>query len=108
MSRAWATFAETYGYPGIPFRSIGRHCFDEAKTAADLASTPSEILQARVEQIAAELESLKYWGWGTDLNREHNRLNEELRPLPRERLRRSLLASVELEQVRTPDLALAA
>src|SRR5688572_21224834 len=115
MSRAWAIFAQTYGYPRIPFRSIGRHCFDaalhrawqEAKAAARLATMPTEAL-ARVDQITAELEGLRYRGWGTDLNREHNRLNEELRPLARELLRRSLVASVELEQAQSPDLALAA
>src|SRR5215207_745499 len=34
MTRAWAIFRETYDYPRMPFRSLGRRCFVWALRAA--------------------------------------------------------------------------
>ena len=115
ITRAWFLFREHYDYPAIPFRSIGRACFNACLRAAwakhraevDLAIRPAEVIQARIDQISRELDELKYRGWGTDLIRESNRLNEELRPLARELLRRSLEASL-IQTAVAPDLALAA
>jgi hypothetical protein len=116
MTRAWAIFRETYRYQAIKFTRIGRPCFAwalkkawaEARAAADLAATPTEVIQARVERISQELDELKYRSWGTDLAREHNRLNDELRPLAKESLRRPLAASLDLVRAQADALPLAA
>lgn len=34
MARAWEIFRETYAYPAVPFRSIGRACFASALRSA--------------------------------------------------------------------------
>jgi hypothetical protein len=65
MTRAWAIVRETYSYPRISFRSIGRPCFaralreawKEARQAAEITTTPTDGLEARVAGIAAELEA---------------------------------------------------
>jgi hypothetical protein len=98
MRRAWAIFRETYGYPSIPFRSIGRECFGwalrkawaEARAAAELSATPTEALAARIEGIEREIDSLKYRNWGTNVSRETDRLRDEAGPLVAELFRRSV------------------
>jgi len=68
MSRAWAIFRETYGYPRLPFRSIGRKCFGwslrkawaEKRQAEKLAALPDETLAAFIANTSAKIDSLKY------------------------------------------------
>jgi hypothetical protein len=60
MRRAWAIFRDTYRYPSIPFRSIGRPCFAwalrKALTADDKAALISTL------QRSIELESFnEHW-----------------------------------------------
>ena len=89
MRRAWAIFRETYRYPAVPFRSIGRRCFAsalrmawaEARRAAELAATPVEPLTARIAALNGEIDGLKYLGWSTDAVREERRLRDALAPL---------------------------
>ena len=58
MRRAWAIFAESYKFPTIKFKDIGRKCFAwalkqawaEAREAARLAAIPAEV---RAERIGA-------------------------------------------------------
>lgn len=67
MRRAWALFRQTYRYPDIPFRSIGRPCFTsclrkawaEARKATDVAGTPADVKATRIAalQSAINLES---------------------------------------------------
>lgn len=74
MIRAWAIFRETYGYPAVPFRSIGRACFTwalrrawhEAREAARVAAIPAETRGARIAALTGERELLTYadsWRW---------------------------------------------
>ena len=68
MQRGWALFRETYRYPAIPFRSIGRHCFvsclrkawAEAKETARIAAIPAEVKAARVAELRHALELVPY------------------------------------------------
>ena len=64
MRRAWAIFRETYQYPSIPFKSIGRKCFAwamkqawaEVKEAARVAAIPADAKAARIETLQAAIE----------------------------------------------------
>src|SRR5688500_11405198 len=104
MTRAWAIFRETYSYPRIPFASIGRHCFNscltrawaEHRATAQLAATPTAALAEQVFQIESVLAALTYRGWSTNVTRERNRLNEELRPLVTELGRRPVRDTLTL------------
>lgn len=66
--RAKQIFAETYGYPRLPFKSIGRKCFAaalanaraEAKAAAQLAAIPANVRAARVASLSRELSLIAY------------------------------------------------
>jgi hypothetical protein len=66
MARAWVIFRQTYRYPAIPFRSIGRKCFawalrkawSEAKEAARVATIPAPVKQARAAALTRELDLL--------------------------------------------------
>lgn len=68
MTRAWAIFRQTYNYPGIPFRSIGRRCFAwalrrawaEAKDAARIAAIPAPVKATRADALKSELGLLTY------------------------------------------------
>lgn len=68
MSRAWAIFRQTYNYPAIPFRSIGRPCFAwalrrawaEAKEAARIAAIPAEVKAQRTDALRSELVLIPY------------------------------------------------
>jgi len=100
MARAWAILSETYSYPQIPFRSIGRKCFAwalrkawaEAWAAAALAATSAEELTARVAEIDRELGDLKYRGFSTHTTKRAVELRELARPMVAEPFRRSLEA----------------
>lgn len=64
MSAAWQIFRETYNYPRVSFRSIGRQCFAwalkeahrRAREAARLAAIPAPVKAVRVAdlQVARE------------------------------------------------------
>jgi hypothetical protein len=57
MQRAWAIFRETYKYPQIKFKAIGRRCFawalqkawEEAREAARVAAIPAQERAERIE-----------------------------------------------------------
>jgi len=58
-TRAKAIFCETYSYPAVPLRSIGRRCFKSALTAARqeaeqidrLKAIPATIRNARMAEL---------------------------------------------------------
>lgn len=64
MNAAWQIFRETYKYPAIPFRSIGRECFAwalkeahrRAREAARIAAIPAAVKEVRISdlQVARE------------------------------------------------------
>lgn len=64
MKAAWAIFRETYHYPAVPFRSLGRKCFGwalseayrRARAAARIAAIPVEIKTARIAELQAARE----------------------------------------------------
>jgi len=89
MVRAWAIFRQTYHYPAVPFRSIGRPCFAwalrrawaEAREAARLAAIPADVKAARITDLKRALELVPYiedWRQATaqrqQLEAEINRL----------------------------------
>jgi hypothetical protein len=104
MRRAWAIFSETYGYPRMPFRSIGRACFAwalrkawaEVRSAAELAAIPTADIAARVQRIETEIASLTYADWGVSVSEESPRLQAELRPLIAELGRRPVAETLIL------------
>jgi hypothetical protein len=59
MRRAWAIFAESYKFPQIKFKDIGRKCFAwalrqawaEAREAARLAVMPAQARAERIETL---------------------------------------------------------
>lgn len=68
MKRAWAIFCQHYGYPTMPYRSIGRRCFAsalrmawwEVKEAARIAAIPAEMKAARVAELRRVIELAEY------------------------------------------------
>jgi hypothetical protein len=68
MTRAWAIFRKTYGFPAVPFRSLGRECFGwalrtawhEAREAARIAAIPAAVKAARAAVLQDELSFLTY------------------------------------------------
>ena len=68
MQRAWAIFRQTYRYPAVPFRSLGRECFAWAlreawrlaKEAARLAAIPADVKTNRSETLRDEIAFLTY------------------------------------------------
>lgn len=68
MRQAWAIFRQTYNYPAIPFRSIGRQCYAwalrkawaEAKEAARIAAIPAAVKAERAEALRSEMGLLTY------------------------------------------------
>ena len=61
-------FPQTYNYPAVPFKSIGRKCFAwalrrawaEAKEAARIAAMPTPVKAARADALRSELRLLTY------------------------------------------------
>ena len=100
LRRAWAIFAETYHYPTVPFRSIGRRCFNsalrrawnEARAAAELAAMSIADIRARLVSIEAEIDGLKYRGFARNFETLYRELHDEARPLTAELFRRSVAA----------------
>ena len=100
MSRAWEIFRQTYGYPRIPFQSIGRSCFAwslrkawaERRQAEKLAGLSDAELGEIIVNTEAEIETLKYRGWGCDVQREKTRLQDAARPYVAEQFRRAVTA----------------
>lgn len=68
MLRAWAIFRETYRYPAIPFKSIGRQCFTwalkeawrQAREAMRIAAIPADVKSARAGALRNEMSLLTY------------------------------------------------
>lgn len=68
MRAAWALFRERYGYPRIPFRSIGRDCFAhclavawaKAKEAAPIAAIPAESKARLAASLRGQIEDLQF------------------------------------------------
>lgn len=68
MQAAWQIFRETYRYPAVPFRSIGRKCFAwalseahrRAKVAAKIAAIPAADKAARIAELIREKELAVY------------------------------------------------
>jgi hypothetical protein len=68
MRRAWAIFRQTYNYPAIPFRRIGRSCFawalrqawQEAKQAEAAAAIPAAVKADTAVRLNRELDLLEY------------------------------------------------
>jgi hypothetical protein len=68
MSEAWRIFRETYNYPYVSFRSIGRRCFASALRLAwararelvRLASLGSEALESELHRLRGERALLDY------------------------------------------------
>jgi hypothetical protein len=97
MARAWEIFRATYGYPSVPFRSIGRECFAwalrkawwEVRKARALAAMPAERLSARVSYLRDEIELLKYRSFATNAGKARAALEAELRTLTAEIDRRA-------------------
>jgi hypothetical protein len=98
MSRAWAIFRETYNYPRIPFRSIGRQCFAWAlrKAWAELRSAQHSdaAISTRLIAIQTELDGLRYRSFGTNIGRLEAELKSEAKPLIAEQFRRSVAVPV--------------
>ena len=68
MTRAWVIFRQTYNYPAVRFRSIGRPCFAwalkeawrQAREAARIAAIPPEVKAARSTELQRTLALLPY------------------------------------------------
>jgi len=68
MARAWAIFRQTYQYPQIKFKDIGRHCFAwalkqawiEARAAARLAALSETAKAERIEALETTIALADY------------------------------------------------
>ncbi len=68
MRRAWEIFRETYKYPQIKFKDIGRKCFawalrqawEEARQAARVAAIPALERAERIETLQALIGRASY------------------------------------------------
>jgi hypothetical protein len=85
MAEAWRIFRETYNYPYVSFRSIGRHCFASAlrrawaraRNIVQLAALGREELVSRINSLRTEHELLGYsYGRGVDQARAELRASE--------------------------------
>jgi hypothetical protein len=85
MQAAWQIFRETYHYPAVPFKSIGRPCFGWAlseayrreREKARIAAIPASVKTARITYLQAERERAAFidsWqqkqGCIAEINRE--------------------------------------
>jgi hypothetical protein len=99
MARVWAIFRETYDYPAIPFRSIGRSCFASAlrmawgehRAAAILIATPTENLLTVVQVADRDLAALPYRGLRYNNETEERRLSTIRRTTAAKLARRNVL-----------------
>jgi hypothetical protein len=63
MRRAWAIFGQTYRYPQIKFRDIGRNCFAwalkqawrEARESARIAAIPAQMRAERIQTLQGSI-----------------------------------------------------
>jgi CRISPR/Cas system Type II protein with McrA/HNH and RuvC-like nuclease domain len=68
MRRAWAIFRQTYKYPLIKFKDIGRSCFSwalrqawgEARDAARVAAIPVRERAERIQTLQTSIERASY------------------------------------------------
>lgn len=68
MQAAWQIFRESYNFPAVPFKSIGRKCFGwalseahrRAKIAARAAAIAPEVKAARVAELNRQIELAPY------------------------------------------------
>jgi hypothetical protein len=105
MSRAWAIFRNTYGYPTVLFRSIGRQCFAwalrkawwEVREARALAVMPAERLSARVSYLRDEIELLSFRSFATNAGAARRKLEVELSALAAELDRRAASLPISLQ-----------
>jgi hypothetical protein len=89
MLTAWQIFRETYHYPAIPFKSIGRACFGwalseayrRARETARIAAIPAEIKTARVAVLRRELEIAPFQDSWRLAQVEISEINRELSAL---------------------------
>ena len=96
MRRAREIFRTRFNYPTVPFRSIGRHCFNgclrmawqEVREAAELAATPTEQLAALADTYERELTGLQFAGWGTNVQRQRDTIGAALSPIKAELAKR--------------------
>lgn len=59
MRAAWVIFRKEYNYPTVPFRAIGRRCFNAAlRLAWQQAKHTAELAACGVEVLTAELARL--------------------------------------------------
>lgn len=101
MARAWTIFREQYGYPQIPFRSIGRHCFvhslklawaeyrQERQQVEFFAALPDADLFAEIARMEREIASLTYAPWGIDIQKKRRGIEARLSRWIAERDRRA-------------------
>ena len=100
MRRAWQIFRETYHYPAVPFRSIGRPCFNsclrqawaEYRKARALSETATDTLERAAENYRRRIADLSYRGWGTNVERERSTIQTALAPINAELARRQPIA----------------
>lgn len=86
MARAWAIFRETYRYPSIPFRSIGRGCFGwalkmawiEARKAARLAALSADAKAARIVELNDAIRFARFNGNWAEASREISASQSEI------------------------------
>ena len=68
MRRAWAIFRQTYKYPLIQFKDIGRSCFawalrrawEEARETSRIAAIPAQVRAERIQALQTSIERASY------------------------------------------------
>src|SRR5688572_17892581 len=98
MARARAVFRETYDFPRMPFRSIGRKCFASAlrmawgehRAAAILAAKPTEKLLTVVQVADRDLAALPLKSFRHNTEAEERRLSTIRRTTAAELARRNV------------------
>ncbi|MGJ5136860.1 hypothetical protein ACQR1V_02640 [Bradyrhizobium oligotrophicum] len=89
MRRAWAIFRQTYKFPQIKFRDIGRSCFAwalrkawaEAQEAVRLAAIPAADKSERIEVLHALIERAGFIDSGPLWRRTVTAYRDEIRRL---------------------------
>jgi hypothetical protein len=89
MRRAWAIFRQTYRYPQIKFRDIGRNCFAcalkqawrEAREAARVAAIPAAERAERIQTLQDSIERASYIDHGPTWRATIAAYRNELRQL---------------------------
>src|ERR1700741_944110 len=89
MQRAWAILRETYKYPQIKFKDIGRKCFawalqkawEEAREAARVAAIPADVRAERIETLQALIGCASYIDHGPSWRATVTAYRNEIRQL---------------------------